>query len=61
MILKSVSESIFLQSNKFTECKADRTEVENSVMVYNLLEKSIHFEVRSTLTPSTWIAVRKNI
>ena len=42
MILKSASESIFFQSNKFTACKfKDEKEVTNFLMVFNLL-KIIH-------------------
>ena len=42
MILKSVSESIYFHSNKFTTCKfKDRKEVANSLMQFNL-PKIIH-------------------
>ena len=42
MILKRVSESIFFQNKKFTECKIkDGKDVANSLMVFNLL-KIIH-------------------
>ena len=38
MIFQRVSESVFLQSNKFTVCKIeDGKEVANSLMVFNLL------------------------
>ena len=38
MILKKVSESIFLQSNKFTAYKVkDEKDLENSLMAFNIL------------------------
>ena len=52
MILKKVSQSIFLQSNKFTVFKVkDQNKVRNSLMVFSLL-KIIHpFQGKKQLRP----------
>ena len=50
MILKTVSESISFQINKYTACKfKDKKEVANSQMAFNLLKVNHSFQGKKHL------------